>query len=104
MSFKILKKDDDGTVSASYLWFKIVNCCICVAYMMLTWNVSHQATPNLEGFAWLTLVIAGIITGNKFANKLLEYKYNKNVTETVNSTKSVTTTDTQSGKKVESVD
>jgi hypothetical protein len=34
-----------------------------------------SANPDLEGFAILTLVVSAVVTGNKFANKVLEYRY-----------------------------
>jgi hypothetical protein len=75
----LLKENSNDTVySTSKLWFNIANVAIVTIYCMIGYNVSQSTEPNIEGMAWLTLVMAGVVTANKFATKFLGYKYRGN--------------------------
>lgn len=77
------EKSDDVGYSSSKLWFNLFNTAATVMYVMLGWAAAKEHPLPLEAFAWLTLVMAGVITTNKFANKFLEYKYGQTTTLTV---------------------
>lgn len=80
----ILKeKPDDVGYSSSKLWFNLFNAVATGIYAMMGYYAARATPIPLEQFAWLTLVLAGIITSNKFANKFLEYKYGQTTTVTV---------------------
>jgi hypothetical protein len=80
------EKPEDEGYSSSKLWFNTFNLVATVIYAMLGWAAAHANPLPLESFAWLTLVMAGVITTNKFANKFLEYKYGQTTTVTVSPT------------------
>jgi len=69
------KKDENGELSSSYLWYNLINAAVTIAYIFISYRVAMSANPDLEGFAFLTLVVSAVVTGNKFANKVLEYRY-----------------------------
>lgn len=95
MIAKGLLGGEDGSteVSASKLWFNIANAAITTVYILLGYAVAKMQNPLIADFAWLTLVYAGVVATNKFANKFLEYKYGaKSSTVTTDSTASTSTT------------
>lgn len=77
------EKPDDQGYSSSKLWFNLFNTVATVIYAMMGYYAAKATPIPLEPFAWLTLVMAGVITTNKFANKFLEYKYGQTTTVTV---------------------
>lgn len=77
------EKPTDTGYSSSKLWFNVFNTVATVIFAMLGYAASKASPLPLESFAWLTLVMAGVITTNKFANKFLEYKYGQTTTVTV---------------------
>lgn len=81
------EKSDDVGYSSSKLWFNLFNTVATVIFAMLGYAASKATPLPLESFAWLTLVMAGVITTNKFANRFLEYKYGQTTTLTVAPTK-----------------
>lgn len=88
---------DTSSPSASQLWFHLTNLAILVVYLFVGYKVGmmiREGIPNasalLDSLIFLTLVISGIITSNKFANVLVNLKYgnNKNVDDSSKSNKS----------------
>lgn len=77
------ERSDDQGYSSSKLWFNISNVAIVSMYIILGLAAAKASPIPLESFAWLTLVMAGVVTANKFANKFLEYKYGQTTTVTV---------------------
>jgi hypothetical protein len=77
------EKPEDTGYSSSKLWFNIFNVCATTMYVMIGLAATKANPLPIEPFAWLTLVMAGVITTNKFANKFLEYKYGQTTTVTV---------------------
>jgi len=73
-------------MSSSKVWFNVANGAITIAYLVMTYAVAKMAEPAVADFAWLTLVFAGVVATNKFANKFLDYKYSLNRTETTTET------------------
>lgn len=71
----LLKTGDSDKLSSSALWFHIANIAVSIVYIALGIAVYKMTIPNIEGMAILTAVYAGIVTGNKFANTFLSYKY-----------------------------
>ena len=105
------RKDEDGNVSTTYLWYNLINAAVTMAYIFISYRVAMSADPDLEGFAFLTLVVSAVVTGNKFANKVLEYRYggrggnHEEYNINVNRGKIQTAEDGKpTGKKVESHD
>ena len=94
LSGLVKENSEDTVISTSKLWFNVVNTAIVIVYCMVGYTVSKSLDPNIEGLAWLTLVVAGVVTANKFATKFLGYKYGGNTVIPETSTKAV------SGKKV----
>lgn len=76
---------DTELVSSSKFWFNIANLAITITYILLGYAVAKMQNPLIADFAWLTLVYAGVVATNKFANKFLEYKYGSKYTETTSS-------------------
>lgn len=72
---QLFKNDAGGGLSTSYFWYNLVNAAVLVAYVFISWKVASSANPNLEGFAWLTLVVSAVVTGNKIASKAIESRY-----------------------------
>jgi hypothetical protein len=70
-----LRSGDNDKLSSSALWFHIANIAVTLMYFLMGFTVYHMSTPNIMDFAILTGVYAGIVTGNKFANTFLSYKY-----------------------------
>lgn len=85
MSLKdLVTGSDNKTLSSSQVWFHIVHAIIILCYAAIGYNVARHVytSPNtaaalLDSFGWFTLIVAGIITSNKFANKLVELKMGK---------------------------
>jgi hypothetical protein len=80
----LLTGTDNKTLSSSQLWFHIVYGGIMICYMAIGFNVTRHifnspqtASGLLDSFGWFTLIVAGIVTSNKFANKLIELKIGK---------------------------
>jgi hypothetical protein len=75
---------DNKTLSSSQTWFTIIHIAITICYIAIGYNVAKHVATNpasaanlLDSFGWFTLIVSGIITGNKFANKLAELKLGK---------------------------
>lgn len=80
----LLTGTNNKTLSSSQLWFHIVHGAIILCYTAIGYNVARHVylSPNtaaslLDSFGWFTLIVAGIVTSNKFANKLVELKLGK---------------------------
>ena len=71
-----LRSGDSDKLSSSALWFHVANMAVTLMYFLMGITVYHMTVPNIMDFAILTGVYAGIVTGNKFANTFLSYKYN----------------------------
>lgn len=78
---KFLLTDDNKGNSASKFWFTIFNLATLVIYVKVGISVANSPDPNLEGLAWLVLVVSGVITTNKFATMLVKNKYAASVTD-----------------------
>lgn len=72
---------DSNNPSASQLWFHIMNTAVLLIYLFigikvgLIINVGVDNAPQLiDSMMWLTGVVSGIITGNKFANMVVNLK------------------------------
>lgn len=63
-------------VSSSYLWFHLGNLAATVVFVRAGWAEAGGPSPNFEGLTLLMVVYLGLITGNKLAVKVLEYKTN----------------------------
>ena len=74
----LLRSGDSDKLSSSALWFHIANIAVSIVYIALGIATYKMQTPNIEGMAIFTAVYAGIVTGNKFANTFLSYKYAAN--------------------------
>ena len=68
--------------SSSQLWFHIINLAILILYIFIGIRVglvievkTANVSSMIDSFAILTAVVSGIITGNKFANILVNLKY-----------------------------
>lgn len=75
---------DNKTLSSSQIWFHIVYGVIMICYAAIGYNVARHvytspdtAASLLDSFGWFTLIVAGIVTSNKFANKFMELKIGK---------------------------
>ena len=73
----------DGKTSASHLWFHIGNTAAVLIYILVGIRVAdliiikpELATTNIEALVWFTFVIVAVITGNKLANTIANYKLN----------------------------
>ena len=66
---------EDETWSSSKLWFHIANTAITIIYVWIGVAVARSPLLPIESFTWLTLVFAGVVTANKFANSFLNVKY-----------------------------
>jgi hypothetical protein len=73
--------DCDKVPSSSQLWFHLVNLAVWILYVSIgvsisyrIWGGADNGVQLLTEFTWLTGVVTSIITGNKFANKLIEFK------------------------------
>ena len=85
MSLKdLVTGPDNRTLSSSQVWFHIVYGVIMLCYAAIGYNVARHVytSPNtaaslLDSFGWFTLIVAGIVTSNKFANKLMELRMGK---------------------------
>jgi hypothetical protein len=75
---ELLKSGDSDKLSSSSLWFHLANIAVTIVYIMLGVAAFKMQTPNIEGMAIFTGIYAGIVTGNKFANTFLSYKYGAN--------------------------
>jgi len=78
----------NGRVSSSQVWFHITNACILITYLLFAYRIGfgeNVSTSAIEAMSWLTVVISGIITSNKFANVFIHLRPPKNDVE--NSTK-----------------
>lgn len=83
MEYKQLLTVGDNTKapSSSQIWFHLVNIVVLTLYFgmgsVITYKMLIDVPTSavlLDSFIWLTAVVSGIITSNKFANKLLEFK------------------------------
>ncbi len=72
---QLFKRDASGAISTSIFWYNLVNAAVVVSYVVISWKVAVSANPNLEGFAWLTLVVSAVVTGNKIASKAIDSRY-----------------------------
>lgn len=72
---EFLRSGDSDKLSSSALWFHIANIAVTIVYVLVGWAVFKMPAPNIEGLSILTAVYAGIVTGNKFANTFLTYKF-----------------------------
>ncbi len=70
-----VNKDDTGKFSSSHLWFHIVNAAIVSAYLYVVFMAAKLVPIPLEGLTFLTLVISGLITGNKLAQKFMNMRF-----------------------------
>lgn len=67
--------------SSSQLWFNLANIAVTSLYMYIgirigiSIGIDANDAQMIESFTWLTLVYAGIVTGNKFANTLANLKF-----------------------------
>jgi hypothetical protein len=68
--------------SSSQLWFHLGNIAVVALYIYIGIKIALAVGNNstasiglIDSFCWLTGVVSGIITGNKFANTLLHLKY-----------------------------
>jgi hypothetical protein len=91
MDYKqLLTQGDSDIPSSSVLWFHLANAAVLVVYLFIGLKVAYlistsaaNAAALVDSVAWLTLIISGIITGNKFANNLANLKLgNKNAATT----------------------
>lgn len=71
----------NGRASSSQLWFHIVNLVVTILYLFIGIKIGlviginvANAAQLVDSFTWLTIAVAGIITGNKFANTLAHLK------------------------------
>ena len=80
---QLLTVGDSESPSSSQLWFHVVNIVVITIYAMIGYKVVSLlgTAPNpsalIDSVVWLTAVISGIITGNKFANVLVAQKGKK---------------------------
>lgn len=87
-------------LSASQLWFHIANSAVTAVYLYLGIKIGIHIgidandAQMIDSFTWLTLVYAGIVTGNKFANTLANLKFGGNNDNSTKSTKQVLETTT----------
>lgn len=75
----LVYKRSNGEASSSKLWLNITNTAIVSIYVALGLNQYHSTTPDLEGIAILTFVLAAIVTGNKLANDLIKMRFGASV-------------------------
>jgi len=86
MDFKqLLTAGISDAPSSSQLWFHLVNLAVLVVYLFIGIKVAYHIAPEaansaglIDSVTWLTLVISGIITSNKFANMLVNLKLGNN--------------------------
>lgn len=82
MEYKqLLTVGDSDSPSSSVLWFHLANAAVLVVYLFIGLKVAYlistsatNAAALIDSVTWLTLIISGIITGNKFANMLAKLK------------------------------
>ncbi len=79
---QLLTVGDSENPSSSQLWFHIMNTAILFIYLFLgikvglIINVGVDNAPQLiDSMMWLTGIVSGIITGNKFANMIANLKF-----------------------------
>lgn len=95
MNYKqLLTAGNSESPSSSVLWFHLVNTAVLVVYLFIGLKVAYLISTSavnapmlIDSVTWLTLVISGIITGNKFANNLANLKLgNKNAGNSTDNT------------------
>ncbi len=80
---QLLTVGDSNTPSSSQLWFHLVNIAVTGMYVLIGYKVAYLlgTSPNpsslIDSMVWLTAVISGIVTGNKFANTFINLKSGK---------------------------
>jgi hypothetical protein len=79
---QLLTVGDSEAPSSSQLWFHIMNTAILFIYLFigikvaLIINVGVDNAPALiDSMMWLTAIVSGIITSNKFANMIATLKF-----------------------------
>ena len=85
MSIKqIFTVGDSEQPSASQIWFHVINILVAGVYLFIGIRVGLlikegviNAPQLIDSLVFFTLVISGLITGNKFANMLVNLKYGK---------------------------
>lgn len=96
MDFKqLLTQGTSNVPSSSQLWFHLVNLAVLVVYLFIGLKVAYlistsaaNAAALVDSVTWLTLVISGLITGNKFATNLMNMKWgNKDANISTDTTK-----------------
>jgi hypothetical protein len=77
-NIKDLLKSHTGKLSSSHVWFHISNLAVIVMYLLIGKSVADTVYVNpanagilMDAFVWLTLVVTGILTGNKLMNGIL---------------------------------
>ena len=61
--------------SSSQMWFHLTNFIILTGYGFIVYkSIDHPNIP-IESISIFTLIISGIITGNKLATRLMDKKY-----------------------------
>jgi hypothetical protein len=79
---QLLTVGDSTSPSSSQLWFHLTNIVILSVYLFIGFKVGllikegvANAPQLIDSIMWLTGVISGIITGNKFANVIAKLKW-----------------------------
>ncbi len=67
-------KQPGDPISASHLWFHLGNTAATGVFIKVGIAVAAMPNPNIEGLAIFMFAYLGLITGNKLAMKVIQYK------------------------------
>jgi hypothetical protein len=73
---EFIKDSPDSKLSSSRLWFNVANLVATLVYLYVGYYAVKDSPIDITGLAWYSLVYMGVVTGNKFANKVISARYN----------------------------